>query len=291
MSGVVKAVKKVFKAVGTAIKKVVKSPIFKAILIAAAIYFTGGLALGAMGSTAAAALPGIATFAETVGVTAGAFGAEAAVGAGLIEGATAAGALIDAGTGVAALDAGATLAGATAAEAAGTATLLGEAGALGGEAAALGGGEAAGGALVDAGTGQIALDAGEAAAAAGSPAETAVAITGDPAAAPPMSDMAGKSVIQAPVEKPGFIQNAWNEYKSLSPAAQRLMGGALSGIGSSIAANSLAKSQAEQRQKEMDFIESRSHVPDIRSAYPNTPFQSPARQGLIAGATIPTRGG
>lgn len=78
MSGVVKGVKKVFKKIGQAVKKIVKSPIFKAIVIAAAIYFTGGLAAGAMGSTTAAALPGISTAAEMLGIEAGAFATSAA---------------------------------------------------------------------------------------------------------------------------------------------------------------------------------------------------------------------
>ena len=67
MSGAIKAIGKVFKAI-------VKSPIFKVIAIAAAVYFTGGLALGAMGSAFAASLPGIAGAADLVGLgTTGAF--------------------------------------------------------------------------------------------------------------------------------------------------------------------------------------------------------------------------
>lgn len=57
MSGVVKAVKKVFKKVGKFIKKAIKP-----LLIAAAVYFTAGLALSAFPATAgfAASLPGFA---------------------------------------------------------------------------------------------------------------------------------------------------------------------------------------------------------------------------------------
>lgn len=57
MSGVIKAVKRVFKAVVKVVKKV-----WKPLLIAAAIYFTAGLALSAMPATAsfAAAMPGFA---------------------------------------------------------------------------------------------------------------------------------------------------------------------------------------------------------------------------------------
>lgn len=86
----------ILKSIGNAIKKIVKSPIFKAVLIAVAIYFTAGLAAGAMGSVFAAGLPGIATAAEALGVTSGAFAAGAA---GLAEagvGAVAAGAAGDA---------------------------------------------------------------------------------------------------------------------------------------------------------------------------------------------------
>jgi hypothetical protein len=62
-------------------KKIVKSPIFKAVAVAAAIYFTGGLAAGAMGSTFAATLPGVGALAEGLGITAGAFGATASAAA------------------------------------------------------------------------------------------------------------------------------------------------------------------------------------------------------------------
>lgn len=62
MSGVVKGVKKVFKKVGKAVKKLWKNKIVRAIVIAAAIYFTAGAAAayfaapaaGAAGTTAAA---------------------------------------------------------------------------------------------------------------------------------------------------------------------------------------------------------------------------------------------
>lgn len=50
MSSVVKSVKKVFKKVGQAIKKVVKSKVFKALVIAAAVLYTGGAAAGYFGA-------------------------------------------------------------------------------------------------------------------------------------------------------------------------------------------------------------------------------------------------
>lgn len=77
------------KSIANVIKKVIQSPIFKAVLIATAIYFTAGLAAGAMGVTAAVGLPGIAAAAETFGITAGAFatGATALTEAGVAVGA------------------------------------------------------------------------------------------------------------------------------------------------------------------------------------------------------------
>lgn len=53
MSGLVKGIKKVFKTIGNAVKKILKSPIFKAILIGAAVIFTGGAAIGAFGAMGA----------------------------------------------------------------------------------------------------------------------------------------------------------------------------------------------------------------------------------------------
>lgn len=64
MSGFLKSVGKVFK-------KIVQSPIFKVVAIAAAVYFTGGLALTAMGGEAAAfaaTLPGISSAAGALGI-------------------------------------------------------------------------------------------------------------------------------------------------------------------------------------------------------------------------------
>lgn len=60
MSGVFKAVGKIFKAV-------VSSPIFKVVLVAAAIYFTAGMAATVLGGTEAAALAGTAATAAGEG--------------------------------------------------------------------------------------------------------------------------------------------------------------------------------------------------------------------------------
>ena len=67
MSGLVRSVKKVFK-------KVTKSKVVKGLLIAAAVYYTAGIAGGMMGSTDMANLPGIKGLADTLGINAGAFG-------------------------------------------------------------------------------------------------------------------------------------------------------------------------------------------------------------------------
>lgn len=61
MSGLVKSVGKVFK-------KVAKSKIVKGLALAAAVYFTAGIAGGAMGSTTMANLPGIQGAADFLGM-------------------------------------------------------------------------------------------------------------------------------------------------------------------------------------------------------------------------------
>ena len=87
MSGILKKIGKVFK-------KIVKSKIFKAVLIAAAIYFTAGIAAGAMGSAFAASLPGISTAAGAIGLgEVGAFGVLAADAMAVTTAAAGAGAL------------------------------------------------------------------------------------------------------------------------------------------------------------------------------------------------------
>jgi hypothetical protein len=53
VKGVAKGIKNVVKGVAKVVKKVAKSKIFKAVLVAAAIYVTGGAAAGAFGSTGA----------------------------------------------------------------------------------------------------------------------------------------------------------------------------------------------------------------------------------------------
>jgi hypothetical protein len=151
----VKAIGKVFKKVGEAIKKVISSPVFKVILVAAAVYFTGGMALAAFPEVGAA-IGGIgATAAETVTGVAGAMGFGEA-GAGAFAGATAAG---EAGAlgGAAATDAaitgaelgsaseGASLYGASGAAEAGAANVAGD---IAGATTAANGAEAANAATV-----------------------------------------------------------------------------------------------------------------------------------------------
>lgn len=96
MSGIAHAVKKVFKGVVGIVKKV-----WKPLVIAAAIYFTGGMALGAMGalsaggSVLAGAGAGLSAAAGGIGIGAGAgIGGAFAAGAGTaaLEGAGAVGA-------------------------------------------------------------------------------------------------------------------------------------------------------------------------------------------------------
>lgn len=72
MSGILRKVGKVFK-------KIVSSRIFKVVAIAAAVYFTAGIAAGAMGSAFAVGLPGIQAAAGAIGMgSVGAFGTAAA---------------------------------------------------------------------------------------------------------------------------------------------------------------------------------------------------------------------
>ena len=154
MSGVFKGIKKVFKKVkkavksvakgiGKAVKKVFKSKIFRAVLIAAAIWFTAGTATAFLANPSAGFLSAMQTSAGNMWTTATSFlsGSTAAAGqaagtaaTGATTGATAAateaaatGTLnVAAGTTAAAAEAGATAAGA-AGSAAGTAATAGTA--------------------------------------------------------------------------------------------------------------------------------------------------------------------
>ena len=192
MSGILKSIGKIFK-------KIIKSPIFKAVLIAVAIYFTAGLALGAMGAAFATTLPGIAGAAEGLGITAGAFGSAAATGTAAFEAAgvaaTSMEALLPAAEGSAAL---AETAGATAArgEAAGVAgAAAGDAAATGivGEGLAAGAGDAATAAMGDAAGTAAGTAAGDAAAAgAAAVPDAAAGVTGEAAGA--AGDAAGSSL-------------------------------------------------------------------------------------------------
>jgi hypothetical protein len=84
MSGVVKAVKKEFKRVNDSVKKLWKNKIVRAIIIAVAVYFTAGAALGYFGAS------GTAVAAGAVGESAGAVAAGIGEGIAAGEGATAA---------------------------------------------------------------------------------------------------------------------------------------------------------------------------------------------------------
>lgn len=143
MSGLVKGVKKVFSAIGNAVKKIMKSPIFKALLIAAAVIFTGGAALGAFaamgtagatfGSVMAAGLSaGAAPFSAALGALTGAassVGSALGIGTAAAEGTAAVGAagVVEGGTmAAAAAEAAAPGAASWLAPAADTAGLFGE---------------------------------------------------------------------------------------------------------------------------------------------------------------------
>lgn len=132
MSGVLKKIGKVFK-------KIVKSKIFKVVLIAAAVYFTAGVALAAGGSAFAASLPGITAAGQAVGLAGvgeiAAIGGTAVGEAALASAGVYSGAADLAAGGLATEGIGSTIAATTAAE-----TALGAADALG--AAAEGGGGA-----------------------------------------------------------------------------------------------------------------------------------------------------
>lgn len=119
ISGVTRAVGKVVQGAVNVVKKVVKSPIGKAISIAAAVYFTGGAVLGAMGGAAA----GTGVMGTIAGAVSGAGAGISSAWAGLTG---AAGALAG-GQGLAA--AGSSLSGGlTGAYAAGSGSVLGAAG-------------------------------------------------------------------------------------------------------------------------------------------------------------------
>jgi hypothetical protein len=157
MSGILKKIGKVFK-------KVVSSKIFKVIAIAAAVYFTAGVALAAGGSAFAAGLPGITAAGQAVGLAG--TGAIAATEAAVTGAAVASAANVSAGvmTGAADLAAGGLategIAGTIAATAAESAALAG-ADILGGAADGGGGAfaEAAAAPTTSSGFGGVGTDA------------------------------------------------------------------------------------------------------------------------------------
>lgn len=60
----------ILSGIGKIFKKIVQSPVFKVVAIAAAIYFTGGIAAASMGVSGAASLPGISTAMGFLGIEA-----------------------------------------------------------------------------------------------------------------------------------------------------------------------------------------------------------------------------
>lgn len=147
------------KSIGKTFKKIVKSKVFKIVLIAAAIYFTAGIAAGAMGVAGAASMPGIGTAMSTLGIAEGSWAAAMGLS-------SAASTAIPAAGWVSA-EGGAAFAGGLAADAA-----VGSAAAAGAGATAAA--EAAGAAFVESSTGLMV----PAAEAAGAGAAEAVSATG-----------------------------------------------------------------------------------------------------------------
>jgi len=257
MSGAVKAIKKVFKSVGNAIKKVVKSKAFKVIVGAVAVYFTAGLAAGAMGWAGAAAMPGITAAAETLGISAGAFA-----------------------TAPTTLAAAATTSATTAATAAGiteAAVPMAEmAGATAGTAAdvagAAAGGSAAGGAVADGAMamGEMGGATGSFGAAAPTTAAPGAFGTAEGAmtnlgAQVPMGEMGAATGANA--SSPSFLAKAWDGYKALPWQTQMTIGQAgLQGVSAMM--NARAQNAAQQKQDEM-YNRTHQYTPATLTQVPN----------------------
>ena len=60
----------ILSGIGKIFKKIVQSPVFKVVAIAVAVYFTAGIAAGAMGISGAASLPGITSAMGFLGIEA-----------------------------------------------------------------------------------------------------------------------------------------------------------------------------------------------------------------------------
>jgi hypothetical protein len=308
MSGVVRGVKKVFSAVGHAVKKLWQNKIVRAIIIAAAIYFTAGAAAGYFGAAGTAAEVGTTAVATGAGEGAAATAMEAAVvdesaglamtsaaetGAGAAAGAgeAAAGAAIDESAGLAMGNAGADAAGAAGSTAGGAA------------------GNAAGSAVIDESAG-LSMTPQTAAGGMAQQSATqglindAVAQGSDAAAQGAtqgaMDESAGLSMEtpsygvdttqinpisagQAPTINPmtpnpngGLINGALDWYKGLDPATKTLMGQGVSG-----AAKGAFEMYGNSQKLALQQQAARRHDPSRPSARHQQLLLSPEQAGLV----------
>lgn len=288
MSGLVKGVKKVFKAIGSAVKKILKSPIFKAILIGAAAIFTGGFAIGAFGAMGTAGATfgsvmsaglagGLAPFQAALGALGVGSGASGVAGAGTGV-ATGTATAVGEGAALGAAEAGGALAGAEAsALASGVPLELGMAGeaasGIGGgygslSGAATAGAEAAGGVAQLGGANLSDMVA------APQGAATTSAQAGNQSSlfsrfgAPTVGNGAGGMVQgvntvmgAAPASEGGnFLTSLWNFVKPETKEGALLWGQTLSGIGGGLLSGRNAEADRAWRER-------MSQVPDMRGSF------------------------
>jgi len=297
MSGLVKGVKKVFKAIGTAVKKVMKTTIGK-ILVGALAIFTGGAALaafGAMGagasfgsvmsaglaggmapfSAAFSALTGAASsVGSALGLTGGTAGATTAA---VTEGVVAGGTAVEGGAlAAAAAEAAAPGAAAWAAPAAETAGLFGtEAAAAGGAA----GGDAMAAAAAEAGAPGAASWSAPAASNGANLAELTAAPQGTSggwmqnvgSGGIKVADVTG-GMLQTPnitgaapsASGGNWLTNLWDFVKPETAAGRLMYGQVLSSVG-----NSVMQGRAQQAQQ--DYQARMTAVPDISKTFEKKP--------------------
>ena len=290
MSGLVKGVKKVFKAIGTAVKKVMKTTIGK-ILVGALAIFTGGAALAAFGAMGTGATFGSVMSAALAGGAApfsAAFsaltGAASSVGSALgLTGGTA-------GATTAAVTEGVVAAGGTAAAEGGAlAAAAAEAAAPGAAAWAAPAAETAGLFGTEAATaaGGMGVEAGSVANGFVPEAATQGASLADMAAAPQGTSGSwmqnvGTSGIKAADVTGGMLQtpnitgaapsasggnwltNLWDFVKPETAASRLMYGQIISGVG-----NSVMQGRAQQAQQ--DYQARMTAVPDVSKTFEKKP--------------------
>lgn len=280
MSGLVKGVKKVFKAIGTAVKKILKSPIFKAILIGAAAIFTGGAAMAAFGAMGTAG----ATFGSVMsaGLAGGLAPFQAALGAlGIGGGAAGAGAGAGAAGGAAsAVGEGLAIAGTGAAEGGAMAAAAAEAAAPGmaawaapaADTAALFGGEAAAGMAAPFESGFVGTEAVSGAQGAGSwnlsnavpqVAQTTVPATSGASYTPFEPGFQGTGAVSGSAgtgSGGNWMTNLWDFVKPETAQSRLLWGQTIAGLG-----NGMLQGRAAADQRA--WQERMSQVPDMRGSF------------------------